>query len=74
MVQPFWRAIAKVEEVNYQQHIPLEKLSHMNPRSRVYECLLKCCNNKNLEITQISTVVETCTWSPEFTFPFFLGN
>lgn len=69
MVQPFCRAIGKVENMNYQQHIPLEKLSHMSTRRPIYECLLQHCNCKNLEIVQMSTVVETCTRSPKFTLP-----
>ena len=32
-------------------------------------CYIIACNRKNLKITQMSIKVETCTWSPNFTFP-----
>lgn len=43
LVQPFWKAISKVEHLNYQQHIPLEKLFHMNTRRYTCEYLSWHC-------------------------------
>lgn len=52
MEQLFWRATGKVKNMNRQQHIPLENLSHMSARRHINECLLlQCCHSKNLEIT-----------------------
>lgn len=39
IAQSFWRVIGKVENMNYQQHILLEKLSHNSTRRHIYECL-----------------------------------